>query len=474
MDIPHISQYSRLQNHIGGNVFNIFILLIIVYIFAALSILVLVKVGKNNIRQNWVKYRCNPVILPFAQFFGKDPQQAAAVCTGMVANTQSKKHMSPFKSQLSGTVGILGRFLGVFNGLRMRASAFRGGLLSFFEDVLIRIQTLGTIAQYTFVKTSEVMRKNYGLFLVSLYSALATMDTFKSIMNGPIGDVAGFLCFKGNTEITLADGNIKKIKDICIGDNLYSEAVSKNSVISIMEFSSQNVDMYKYCDVTVSGSHLVYENNRWIRVEDSQMSNLITSTQDVGDKIYCLTATNNTISVGNILFRDYIELNNSETNNLMKKTILTYLNNAEYEKRISIGNYYNFGFGKETEITMVGQQDNTFKSINTLCIGDKTIDGAVTGIIKLVNTGDVYTDGVSYFSGNNIILYNNTWDLVCNVGSKFRYCGHHTNVLYHITTESGQITLRNNIKVRDFEETNDPVVNDTIDSYIINKINGLN
>ena len=94
--------------------FKLFILVIIIYIFIFLAGIVLVSVGKNNIRKNWVKYRCNPIIIPFAKFFGKDSTKTMRICTGMIAKLQSKSQLSPFKSQLSGTLGILGKFGNIF------------------------------------------------------------------------------------------------------------------------------------------------------------------------------------------------------------------------------------------------------------------------------------------------------------------------------------------------------------------------
>ena len=70
--------------------FKLCILVIIIYVFIFLAGIVLVSVGKDNIRKNWVKYRCNPMIIPFAKFFGKDSKKTMRVCTGMIAKSQSK------------------------------------------------------------------------------------------------------------------------------------------------------------------------------------------------------------------------------------------------------------------------------------------------------------------------------------------------------------------------------------------------
>ena len=461
--------------------FKLFILVIIIYIFIFLAGIVLVSVGKDNIRKNWVKYRCNPMIIPFAKFFGKDSKKTMRVCTGMIAKSQSKSQLSPFKSQLSGTLGVLGKFGNIFQTLRARASTFRALLMGVFESLYLRMQSLGRAIHYSFVKTSEIMRKNYGVFIVSLRSAMTVYNTFQSMWKGPIGSVARFLCFDGNTEINILNGLTKKIKNIKIGDIL-----SKSSkVISILEFSSDNVEMYNYNDIIVSSTHLVKENNEWIRIADSDLSRKIDKYHN--PKIYCLITTNNIIKIGNHIFRDYIELNDNYTNNKMKQYIVEHLNAKDYNKRINIGTNYTFGFKNYTKIKMT---DGKSKSIEDIKIGDNTVDGNVYGVVKLVNTSDIYTDGINYFSGNNIVKntiikdtyeVNNEWDLVCN-SNKYRYCarkcsrkcskkcGRKFDVLYHITTDTGIVTLENGLQFTDFDETTDENINDRIDRMIESNI----
>jgi hypothetical protein len=346
-----------------------------------------------------------------------------------------------------------------------------------FEALYLRMQALGRAVHYSFVKTSEIMRKNYGLFIVSLRSAMTVYHTFQSIWKGPIGSVARFLCFDGNTEINILNGLTKKIKNIKIGDIL-----SKSSkVIGTLEFSSDNVDMYNYNNIIVSGSHLIKENNEWIRIADSDLSKRIDNY--CGAKIYCLITTNNIIEIGDYIFRDYIELNDNYTNSKMKRYILEHLNNNDYNKRINIGSYYTFGFKCDTKIKMTNGKS---KSIEDIKIGDNTIDGNVYGIVKLVNTSNIYTDGTNYFSGNNIVKtnidkdkceVNNKWDLVCN-SNKYRYCarkcsrkyGGNCNILYHISTDTGIVTLENGLQFTDFDETTDENVNDRIDKMIESNI----
>ena len=54
--------------------------IIIVFIFIFLYIFNLVVVGMQRIKDNWPVYRCQPLVMPFASFFGHDTGKNFAYC----------------------------------------------------------------------------------------------------------------------------------------------------------------------------------------------------------------------------------------------------------------------------------------------------------------------------------------------------------------------------------------------------------
>ena len=438
---------------------HIFVIIIIIIIFSALALLVLMSIGKKYIVRNWVKYRCNPIIIPFAGVFGKDSEQVMQICSGMIADSQAKSQLLPVKSQLSGTLGILGNFGNMFQTLRKRSGTFQALLMGTFGMLYSKIQSVGEIIHLIFIRLSEVLKKHFGIFLVIYKVLLTTYHTFNSVLRGPIGQLGEFLlCFDENTEIDIPNGLTKKIKYIQLGDRL----LNNSKVIGTLEFSAENVDMYSYNNIIVSGTHLVNENNSWIRVNQSKSSQKLRNYTN--KTIHCLITSNNLITINNIIFRDYIELNNNYTNNKMKQYILEHLNDEIYDKPINIGENYVSGFHKHTKIEM---DNGSYKTMDTIKIGDNTINGKILGIILLKNTSEIYTDGTNYFSENNIYKINNSskWELVSN-SSLFRHYGNYCNTLYHLKTETGIITLENGLEFTDFIETTDKNTHNTIDTMI--------
>ena len=56
--------------------------ILIVLVFGILYAVNILAVGIERIKQNWPLYRCNPMIMPFASYFGKDTEQNFSQCVG--------------------------------------------------------------------------------------------------------------------------------------------------------------------------------------------------------------------------------------------------------------------------------------------------------------------------------------------------------------------------------------------------------
>ena len=122
-----------------------------------------------------------------------------------------------------------------------------------------------------------------------------------AVVGGAIGRVIG--CFLPDTEITMSDGSKKKIIDIELKDNI---KVGGN-VFATAKFLINN--LYDYKGVKVSGSHMVNENNKWIRVEDSNIAKSLGNDEHV---VYTLGTQNRRIVINDILFTDYFEIDEKE------------------------------------------------------------------------------------------------------------------------------------------------------------------
>ena len=108
-------------------------------------------------------------------------------------------------------------------------------------------------------------------------------------------------CFVANTLVEMLDGSEKRIIDINVGEH------TKGGIVEAkMEFIPQSI--YNYKDVKVSGSHLVIEDGKFVKVEDSKHGVLTNNVESV----YCFETSANRIWVKGIEFGDYLTGSNEQ------------------------------------------------------------------------------------------------------------------------------------------------------------------
>ena len=51
---------------------DLFATVLIKFIYMVLLLFTIILIGIENIKKNWNQYRCNPIVIPFADVFGED------------------------------------------------------------------------------------------------------------------------------------------------------------------------------------------------------------------------------------------------------------------------------------------------------------------------------------------------------------------------------------------------------------------
>ena len=77
--------------------YDIISTLIIILIFLSIYFFNFISIGKKNIEKDWPKYRCNPMIMPFAGYFGHDAVQNFNVLYSKYANKLYGLFINPNK-----------------------------------------------------------------------------------------------------------------------------------------------------------------------------------------------------------------------------------------------------------------------------------------------------------------------------------------------------------------------------------------
>ena len=161
-------------------------ILLIAFLTAIVSIIVIIYGMKNFIKHNWNEYRCNPFIIPFASLFGKDVTTNFKTCLGL-----SIKKTIP-----SATTSLKDRF----DSLRLNSEYIlnlteiskgimdedNASLLAAVGVVLGRLSDVSTTAQLLMLKIKAIFEKVIALYVTLLYAAWSIMNGMKAIVKDPL------------------------------------------------------------------------------------------------------------------------------------------------------------------------------------------------------------------------------------------------------------------------------------------------
>ena len=106
--------------------------ILIILIFIGLYVFNIISIGIQNIKDNWPKYRCNPVVMPFANSFGQDPLTNFTYC---VQNMQ-KSYMSYLLQPVNYSVNLVGNMGGKLTNDLNYARTFISNLRSFITNII--------------------------------------------------------------------------------------------------------------------------------------------------------------------------------------------------------------------------------------------------------------------------------------------------------------------------------------------------
>ena len=137
------------------------------------------------------------------------------------------------------------------------------------------------------------------------------------------GGTGGGGCFIAGTMITMADGTFKEVEKVDIGD----EVAVGGKVFATGKFLIDN--LYEYKGIQVSGTHMVKEDGKWTRVENSKHGVSLGNDDAI---VYVFGNENRRIIIDGIEFTDYFEL--SEQQELVNHGEQFFSNWQDHDRQI--------------------------------------------------------------------------------------------------------------------------------------------
>ena len=362
-----------------------------------------VKTDVAELRDNWVKYRCYPIYMPFASWINPDTSVSENfyTCLNMFGQAVMDAALDPIYALFDVLDSILGDLMNSTNIFRtifakittviltVVATVFgkilngMSGVLGMLEkvrDISHRITAsewyIGFIAQGAVDMILSVM--NFAMSLIKIVvTMLFAISVILSLFYPPIlafaitlGAAVGITyCFDPATPIELLTGNVVPLHQIRIGDVLVGGSV----VEGVLRFRNhEKVSLHWIDGVLVSGFHKIYHDGRVKHVRDHPRAVPVDS--GLTDLI-CLTTSDNRIRIrgtsGDLLeFTDYEEDMDPEV--MRKLEILTWGYAVDAPGLP--------GFDENTMVPMTG---GTSKRIGDLVLGDVLACGEIVdGVVR--------------------------------------------------------------------------------------------
>ena len=243
----------------------------------------------DEIKENWVQYRCNPMYMPFASFVGVDTAGNFMRCTTKSFQDYAGFILDPI-NQLFGT--FLGMFSSIADSLNSMRSMFNGIRTAFLGIVTMIFGKLAnTMAsmQYLMIRIRTVFLRVSGVMFSMMNIMNTGISSGKSVINGPIGKTISFLCFAPETRVLLNDGRMKEMSAVSIGDVLKGGHTVTGTYVLI----GNDSQLFHLGDVLVTGSHRLASG---LRVDECPDSILTMAKRSL---LYCLDTDTGILPLAN-------------------------------------------------------------------------------------------------------------------------------------------------------------------------------
>lgn len=161
--------------------------LFIIIIFVILQLTNILAIGVKNIKDNWPLYRCNPMLMPFAQTFGHDPMMNFTYCIQNMNLNFMPYLLDPLSWFINNFVKegqVMGKQI---TGLLGLSTQVESGITNFIDNGFSIFVNLFIVFQEIIIKIRDTFSKMVGIVTTLLYVLGGLQVSVVSLWAGPIG-----------------------------------------------------------------------------------------------------------------------------------------------------------------------------------------------------------------------------------------------------------------------------------------------
>ena len=457
----------------------------------------------EKLKSDWINQRCNPKVIPFAGLINAPEGESVlsytrdnfTYCVHQVVTSFADVSLNPITTLVNSLSSLFLGFANSMNEMRNVMSRLRTNIAAIAKMIFDRILSVLAPLQVVFLAVSDSFRKIEGILSAGLYTALSAYYTLQALMGSmvemiikiliimlgviialwltpvtwgaaaatsatflaisiPLAIIAALMskmmniqtsvipklkCFDEHVELKLADGTIKTISQIALGDVLEDGSI----VDSKMRLNAHGVQMYNLYGIIVSETHVVKHQGKWIKMTDHPDATKVSYFKPY---IYCLNTSSKRLMINGVTFTDWDEIYEDTLRDILSLEIKNDRIGLDIkiEKEENIHKHLETGFSGSTPIELENGKTVCICDVN---VGDKLKNGdEVYGIVEVDVCGmnQIYRrrlGDLQYIYGGINLCFGVDPDLTHKITIE-RYNGNVTK-LYHLLTNSGKVRVKN-------------------------------
>ena len=307
-----IDTQHELWSFSNALMFMIVLIIVIVVVITGMSAISQIK----SVSSEWAKYRCNPLVMPFAGLFGYNTKENFEFCMNGIFTNFSMPFIGSIGNIFQKFATMLQSIFSSLNGLRNSIATMGGGINVIFQEFTDRISNFFFQLRLSAIALRTLFGRLYAVLFSVMYMGLSGITGVSSFTNTFLFSFLDTFCFPGHTELIVQDINKGHrrvpIKDIKIGDVLLP---GKSIVTATFQFYSRGQEMVQLGQVVVSTNHYILHEGKYIMAGDHPHA-IHLGGWDSDDLLYCVNTSDHHIPVEYLTFMDYDETSEGDKETL--------------------------------------------------------------------------------------------------------------------------------------------------------------
>ena len=162
---------------------------LIVIIFSLIQLSITLSIGLSHLKNNWNKYRCNPLVIPLAGMVEEDPIETFKECTKEIQWDFMKTILKPIYNSFTYFLDSGNLFVGILESLKTGLNVQHGSTLDMMNDLGVRFNILLTGLSIAFITVSDMFGKVSSMVTVIFYLITTSVRLGEALNNDLPGTI---------------------------------------------------------------------------------------------------------------------------------------------------------------------------------------------------------------------------------------------------------------------------------------------